>query len=106
MFLYYGESEKLYLEVTLNEEVDSQWSFKRRISGLYKRLLYSVEIDLEDIIQWEEDKMLTVIKWLLNEQDSFDNLGYSYNNFWSKYLEMHKVPVESLPGKLNDNANI
>lgn len=101
-FNYKENPERFELDVYLQEQHSHSYlTFPYKLFNAHRRYLYRKKIDIEDIINWDEEKRLHIIKWLLGELDKGIPSGNDYN--MDGYLHWLNVPTESLPGKSNAN---
>lgn len=102
-FIYREDPERLEVDVFFEEQLEQgsmRQKYPYRLYNKSGRLLYRKEINIEDIIIWDEEKKLNCIKWLIGETDTGEPFS-GHKDKWKSYYHWLYAPIESLPGKSN-----
>lgn len=103
-FNYRENPERIELDVYFQEQYESSSSlFKEpyQLFNKHPRHLYRKEINLDDVINWNEENKLNCIKWLIGELDTGKLPFSGYDDGWDSYIQWLNAPIEFLPGKSN-----
>ena len=106
---YSSDSETLLIDILIEEcmEVQLEYDYLENPKMINNtRLVTRSRFLMDDLINWGDEKMINIIKWLLFEpvlQDYFGNYDSDIDEIWIQYLRFLSFPNNDLPGKIQSN---